>query len=109
MYEADDQTHGGTSIGRQTGGEFGWFRVTFVSPSGFVYEVTCQAQDASSAVSRTASELEWERVNLPAHLAADGVTALPPARLGVETLNASEAALNPRLVVTGPHGSVRRS
>jgi hypothetical protein len=85
------------------------FRVTYVAPSGFKYEVTGKAPSAVEAVRLADGTLEYvERTGISDHLLDDGTTVRPPAQLQVERIQPDEATPGFGLVITAPDGTVKR-
>lgn len=86
-----------------------FYRVTFVRPDGWKYETTGSASNESEAVRLADELLEYvERIGMSDFLAADGVSARPPARLDVERVDADHAGPGFGLVITDPSGKVIR-
>lgn len=85
------------------------FRVTYVAPSGFKYEMTGRAPSEVEAVRLADETLEYvERIGMSDHLRDDGTSVPPPAQLQVERIQPDEAAPGFGLVITDPNGTVRR-
>jgi hypothetical protein len=86
-----------------------WFRVTFVAPNGWKYEMTGQARTDVEAVSLADDMLEnVERIGIKDYLRSDELTVAPPARLTVECLDLHDAGPGFGLVITDPQGDVTR-
>ena len=86
-----------------------WFRVTFVRPDGWTYEMTGRASIEVDAVRLADEFLEHvERIGISDFLADDGLTVQPPASLQVETVDVQHAGSGLGLVITDPHGNVTR-
>jgi hypothetical protein len=85
------------------------FRVTYVAPSGFKYEVTGKAPSEVEAVRLADETLEYvERIGISDHLNDDGTTVRPPAHLQVVRIQPDEATPGFGLVITTTNGSVTR-
>lgn len=85
------------------------FRVTYIAPSGFRYEVTGNASSEAEAVRLADETLEYvERIGISDHLRDDETTVLPPAHLQVERIQPEEATPGFGLVITSPDGTVKR-
>lgn len=85
------------------------FRVTFVSPNGWIYQTTGGASTEAEAVQSADDLLEnVERIGISDFLEPDGVTVRSPARLLVERVDAEEAGPGFGLVITDPQGNVTR-
>ena len=85
------------------------YRVAYVSPSGFKYEVTGRAPSEVEAVRLANETLEYvERIGISDHLCDDGVSVRPPARLQVERIQPHDATPGFGLVITAPDGTVKR-
>lgn len=86
-----------------------WFRVTFVAPSGWKYEMTGQASSDVEAVSLAGDVLEYvERIGIKDYLQSGGLTVTPPARLTVEAVEIHEGGPGFGLAITDPQGNVTR-
>ena len=89
--------------------EEAFFRVTFVRPGGWRYQLTGRASDEAQAVRRADDVLEYvERVGIADHVMSDWLTVRPPARLTVERVAENDAGSGFGLVVTDPNGDVTR-
>ena len=86
-----------------------FFRVIYVAPSGFKYELTGKAASEVEAVRLADETLEYvERIGISDHLRADGTTVRPPAQLRVQRVQPGEAIPGFGLVITAPDGTVKR-
>jgi hypothetical protein len=86
-----------------------WFRVTFVAPNGWKYEMTVQAGSDVEAVSLADDRLEYvERIGIKDYQQSGGLTVAPPARLTVEGVDLHDAGPGVGLVITDPQGNVTR-
>lgn len=86
-----------------------FFRVTYIAPSGFKYELTGKAPSEAEAVRLADETLEYvERIGISDHLLEDGMTVEAPAELHVERIHPSEATPGFGLVITHPDGTVKR-
>jgi hypothetical protein len=87
-----------------------WFRVIFVAPNGWKYEMTGQASSDVEAVSLADELLEHvERIGIKDYLQSDGLTVTPPARLSVEGVDLHDAGPGFGLAITDPQGNVTRN
>ena len=85
------------------------YRVAYLAPSGFKYEVTGRAPSDVEAVRLANETLEYvERIGISDHLEADGISARPPAQLRIEQVPPDEATPGFGLVITAPDGTVTR-
>lgn len=86
-----------------------FYRVRFVRPDGWQYEMTGQASGETEAVRLANDHLEYvERVGIADFLESDGLTVRPPARLAVERVSGEQAGPGFGLVITDPSGKVIR-
>ena len=85
------------------------YRVAYVSPSGYKYQVTGKAGSDVEAVRLADETLEYvERIGISDHLQDDGISVRPPAQLQVERIQPHEATPGFGVVVTAPDGRVTR-
>jgi hypothetical protein len=86
-----------------------WYRVAYLAPSGFKYEVTGRAPSEAEAVRLADETLEYvERIGISDHLQDDGLTVRPPAQLQIQRIQPDSATLGFGLVITAPDGTVTR-
>jgi hypothetical protein len=87
-----------------------WYRVAYVSPSGYKYEVTCEASSDVEAVRLADERLEYvERIAISDQLRDDGISVRrPPAQLEIERVHLDETTRGLGVVITAPDGSVVR-
>jgi hypothetical protein len=79
------------------------FRVTYVAPSGYKYELTGNALSEVEAVGLADETLEYvERIGISDHLRDDAITVRPPAGLQVERIQPDGVTRGFGLVITAP-------
>ena len=87
-----------------------WYRVAFVAPLGWKYEITGKASSEVEAVRLADDMLEYvERIGIKDYLQPSGLSVTPPARLSVERVDIHEAGPGFGLVITDPAGNVTRT